>query len=94
MRLLEERGRKKRRRTGEGDDERSDNPTDEPPSESVSVPEPVVEAPNPETSVLVIPRRTVEGFSMDDLLRTSPVAESKIIRSTSSKLDHILTEVR
>jgi len=94
MRLLEEKGRKKRRRTEEGGGERLDNPTDEPGGESVSVPEPVTEAPNPETSVLVIPRRTIEGFSMGDLLRSSPVAESKIIRSTSSKLDYILTEVR
>lgn len=92
IRLLEERERKKRCRTKDGG-ERSDNPTEEPAGESVSVPKPVVETPDPGTFVLVIPRRTVEGFSKDDLLRSSPVAESKIIRSTSSKLNYILNEV-
>ena len=92
IRLLEERERKKRHRTKE-EGEKSHNPTDEPAGEPVSVPEPVVETPDPGTSVLVIPRRTVEGFSTDDLLRSSPVTESKIIRSTSSKLNYILNEV-
>jgi hypothetical protein len=78
IRLLEERKRKKRRRTKEGGEE-SQNPTDEPTGESVSAPEPVVETPDLGTSVLVIPRRIVEGFSMGDLLRSSPMAKSKII---------------
>ena len=94
IRLLEERERKKRRRTKEGEGERSNDQTDEPPGESVSVPEPVARTQDPGASVLVIPRRTVEGFLMKDLLRSSPVAESKIVRSTSSKLNYILNEVR
>jgi len=91
IRLLEERERKKRRRTKEGGEE-SHDPTDKPVGESVSVPE-SVETPELGTSVLVIPKRTVEGFSTDDLLKSSPVAESKIVRSTSSKLNYILNEV-
>ena len=87
IRLLEEREQKKRRRTKEGG-EKSTNPTDKPPGELTAA-----ETPDPGTFVLVIPRRTVEGFSTDDLLRSSPVAESKIIRSTSSKLNYILNEV-
>lgn len=93
IRLLEERERKKRRRNEEKRGEGSNTPTGEPPREPVAVPEPEPVAPNPGLSVLVIPRRTVEGLSMGDLLRSSPVAESKLIRSTSSKLNHILTEV-
>lgn len=92
IRLLEERERKKRRQTKEGG-EKSHNPMDELPGESSSVPETVAETPDPGTFVLVIPRRTVQGFSTDDLLRSSPVAKSTIIRSTSSKLDCILNEV-
>jgi len=92
IRLLEERERKKRRRVREGG-ERSYNPIDEPPDEFVNVGEPVTEIPDPEPFVLVIPKRTVDGFSMGDLLRSSPVAESKITRSTSSKLNYILNEV-
>lgn len=93
MRLLEVNGRKKRRRTKEEGGEKSHNLTDEPPGEPVNVPELEAETPDPNMSVLVIPRRTVGGFSTGDLLRSSPVAGSKIIRSTSSKLNHILTEV-
>jgi len=93
IRLLEERERKKRRRNKEEGGEGSNTPTAEPPCEPVAVPEPEPQTPDPGLSVLVIPRRTVEGFSMGDLLRSSPVAESKVIRSTSSKLNHILTEV-
>ena len=96
IRLLKEREQKKRRRTKEGEGEKSNNSTDEPAGESVSIPEPVAGTPEPEdpgASVLVIPRRTVEGFLMEDLLRSSPVAESKIVRTTSSKLNYILDEV-
>jgi len=93
IRLLEERERKKRRRTKEEGGEGPNKPTDKPPKEPAAVPEPEVETPDPGLSVLVIPRRTVEGSSMGDLLRSSPVADSKITRSTSSKLNHILTEV-
>lgn len=88
IRLLEEKERKKRRRTEKEEGEKPHDPTDKPSDEPVKVPEP-----EPEVSVLVVPRRTVEGASTDDLLRSSPVAESKVIRSTSSKLNHILTEV-
>lgn len=85
IRLLEEKKeRKKRRRTKEGG-EGSNPPTDKPPEQEA-------ETPDPETSVLVIPRMVVEGFSMEDLLKSSPLAESKIVRSTSSKLNRILTE--
>ena len=93
IRLLEERERKKRRRNKEEGSEGSNAATDEPRCESVAIPESEPEAPNPGLSVLVIPRRGVEGFSMGDLLRSSPVAESRVIRSTSSKLNRILTEV-
>ena len=92
IRLIEEREQKKRRRTKEGG-EKSSSPTNKPPGEPISVPETAAETPDPGTFVLVIPRRTVEGFSTDDLLRSSPVAESKIIRSTSSKLNYIPNEV-
>lgn len=92
IRLLEERERKKRRRTKE-EGERSHSPTGEPAGESADVPELAVGTPDPGTFVVVIPRRTVEGSSTDDLLRSSPVAESRIIRSTSSKLNYILNEV-
>jgi len=93
IRLLEERERKRRRRKKEEGGEGSTTPADKPPCESVAIPELEPEAPDPGLSVLVIPRRGVEGFSMGDLLRSSPVAESKVIRSTSSKLNRILTEV-
>ncbi|KAF9652886.1 hypothetical protein BDM02DRAFT_3088163 [Thelephora ganbajun] len=91
MRLLEEKERKKRRRNKE----KEGDSTEEPPVEPASVPETVVKTPDQEQEpfILVIPRRTVEGFSTDDLLRSSPVAQSKIIRSTSSKLNHIINEV-
>ena len=92
IRSLEEREQKKRRRANEGG-EGPHNPTGKPPGESVSIPESAAETPDPGTSVLVIPKRTVEGFSTDDLLRSSPVAKSKIIRSTSSKLNYVLDEV-
>jgi len=92
IRLLEERERKKRRRINEGG-ERPHSPTGEPAGEPADAPELAVESPDPGTSVVVIPRRTVEGSSTDDLLRSSPVAESRIIRSTSSKLNYILNEV-
>jgi len=92
IRLLEERERKKRRRIKE-EGERSHSPTDEPAGEPAGVPELGVETPDPGTFVVVVPRRTVEGSSTDDLLRSSPVAESRIIRSTSSKLNYILNEV-
>lgn len=93
MRLLEERERKKRRRTKEGG-EQSNSPVDQqPPDQPVSIPEQAMDAQEPEPFVLVIPRRTVQGFSTNDLLKSSPVAESKIIRSTSSKLNYILNEV-
>jgi hypothetical protein len=94
MRLLEERERKKRRRTKEGAGERPPSPADEPPDQPASAPEPAVETPNPEPFVLVIPKRTVQGFSTGDLLKSSPVAQSKIVRSTSSKLNCILNEAR
>ena len=87
IRLLEEKERKKRRRTKDEGGERPQDPTDEPPGEPVNVPELEMK------SVLVIPARTVKGSSTDELLRSSPVAEAKIIRSTSSKLNRILTEV-
>ena len=93
MRLLEEKERKKRRRTREDGDEKPSHPADEPLGEPVGVPELETGGPEPGEPVLVIPRRTVGGFSTDDLLRSSPVAESRIIRSTSSKLNHILAEV-
>ena len=89
MRLLEERERKKRRRPKDEEHEEPYNPKDEPPREPATIPKPD----DPGLSVLVIPKRTVGGFSMGDLLRSSPVAESKVIRSTSSKLNYILTEV-
>jgi len=92
IRLLEERERKKRRRVRDGG-KRSYNPVDEPPDESVSAGEPVTETPDPDPFVPAIPKRTTDGSSMGDLLRSSPVAESKIIRSTSSKLNYILNEV-
>lgn len=91
--MREERERKKRRRNKKEGGEGSETPTDEPPCEPVAVPEPEPEVPDPGLSVMVIPRRTIEGFSMGDLLKSSPVAESKLIRSTSSKLNRILTEV-
>jgi len=93
IRLLEEKERKKRRRKKEEGGGESKNPTGEPPGETVIVPEQEAETPDPVLTVLVIPRRVAGGFSMGDLLRSSPVAESKVIRSTSSKLNHILTEV-
>lgn len=92
IRLLEERERKKRRRAKEGD-ESSHNATNETPNELFSGSGSRVATPEAETSVLVIPRRTVEGFSTEDLLRSSPVADAKVIRSTSSKLNYILNEV-
>ena len=94
LRLLEERERKKRRRTKEGGGERSRSPAVTPPDKPVDTPEKAVEAPDPEPFVLVIPKRTAQGFSTNDLLRSSPVAQSTIIRSTSSKLNYILNEVR
>lgn len=93
IRLSEEKERKKRRRTKEEGGEEPSHPAGEPPGEIVNVPKKEVDTPSPEKSVLIIPRRAVEGFSTDDLLRSSPVAESKIIRSTSSKLNRILAEV-
>lgn len=92
IRLLEERGRKKRRRAKEGD-ESSHDPTDEPPNELANGSRSRAATPEPETFVLVIPRRTAEGFSTKELLRSSPVADTKVIRSTSSKLNYILKEV-
>lgn len=93
LRLLEERERKKRRRTKEGEGERSRSPAITPPDKPVDTPEKTVEASDPEPFVLVIPKRTAQGFSTNDLLRSSPVARSTIIRSTSSKLNYILDEV-
>jgi hypothetical protein len=93
IRLSEEKERKKRRRTKEEGGGEASHPAGEPPGEIVNVPKKEIETPSSEKSVLVIPRRTVEGFSTDDLLRSSPVAESKIIRSTSSKLNRVLAEV-
>lgn len=94
MRLIEERERKKRRRTKEGGGERSRSPAAETPSQPVGTVEKAVQAPDQEPFVHFVPRRTVQGFSTDDLLRSSPVAQSKIVRSTSSKLNYILNEVR
>jgi hypothetical protein len=93
MRSLEERGRKKRRRTKEGGGERSRSPAAETPSQPASTTENAEETPNQEPFVLVVPKRTVQGFSTDDLLRSSPMAQSRIVRSTSSKLNYILNEV-
>ena len=93
MRLLEERERKKRRRTKEGGGEQSSCPAGELPYQSASTPERVEETSDPEPPILFIPRRTVQGSSTDDLLRSSPVAQSKVVRSTSSKLNYILNEV-
>ena len=90
MRLLKERERRKRRRTKEGGGEQS---AGELPDRSNDILQKEKENPNAEQSVLVIPRRTAQGFSTDDLLRSSPVAQSKIVRSTSSKLNYILNEV-
>lgn len=95
MRLLEERERRKRRRAKEGDGEQSDYyPASQLPDQSIDTPEETAEMSHPEPFVLVTPRRTVQGFSSDDLLRSSPVAQSQIVRSTSSKLNYILSEVR
>ena len=95
MHLLEEReqSRKKRRRTREGDGEQSNFPAGELPYHSASAPEEEAGTSDSEPSVLVVPKRTVQGFSTDDLLQSSPVAQSKILRSTSSKLNYILNEV-
>lgn len=91
QRLLEEKERKKRPRTKEG--EQSNRPADKLPDQPVSTPEEKATS-NPGQFVLVVPKRTVQGSSTDDLLMSSPVAQTKIIRSTSSKLNYILEEVR
>jgi hypothetical protein len=93
LRRLEERERKKRRRTKEGGGEQQYPSTVELPDQSTNVLKQVVETLNPEEFVTVIPRRTVEGFSTGDLLSASPVAQSKIVRTTSSKLNCVLNEV-
>lgn len=92
IRLLEERERKKRRRTKEGDESPHD-PTEGTPNELSSGSRSRAATPEPDNFVLVIPKRTVEGFSTEDLLRSSPVADTRVIRSTSSKLNYILKEV-
>lgn len=91
MRLLEEKERRKRRRTKE---ERQNSPPREAPAQPAETPERTEETPEPEPFILVIPKRTVQGFSTNDLLRSSPISRSKIVRSTSSKLNYVLREVR
>jgi hypothetical protein len=87
IRLLEERERKKRRRTKEGD-EGSHDPTDGTPNEAASGSRSRAATPEPENFILVTPKRTAE-----ELVRSSPVADTKVVRSTSSKLNYILKEV-
>ena len=94
LRQLEVRERRKRRRTKEGGSERLSSLAGKLSDQSTVAIRKAVETSNPEEFVTVIPRRTVGGVSTGDLLRASPVAQCKIVRSTSSKLNHVLNDVR